>query len=111
VLGSVARQGFALLDQELEEGLRSIAVPIHDRDGAVVAAMNISASARRSTPSAIRSDLPPPLQAAAREIELDLRRAGRACAPAGPSAQGPSRGSPERAGDEEDGVLPRCRTA
>jgi IclR family pca regulon transcriptional regulator len=74
VLGSVAQQGFALLDQELEEGLRSIAVPIHDRDGTVVAAMNISASARRSTPSAIRSDLLPPLQAAAREIELDLRR-------------------------------------
>jgi IclR family pca regulon transcriptional regulator len=73
-LDSVALQGFALLDQELEEGLRSIAVPIHDRDGAVVAAMNISASARRSTPSAIRSDLLPPLQATAREIELDLRR-------------------------------------
>jgi IclR family pca regulon transcriptional regulator len=73
-LESVAQQGFALLDQELEEGLRSIAVPIHDQDGAVVAAMNISASARRSTPSAIRSDLLPPLRAAAREIELDLRR-------------------------------------
>jgi IclR family pca regulon transcriptional regulator len=73
-LDSVAEQGFALLDQELEEGLRSIAVPIHDRDGAVVAAMNISASARRSTPSAIRSDLLPPLQVTAREIELDLHR-------------------------------------
>jgi IclR family pca regulon transcriptional regulator len=74
VLESVAREGFALLDQELEEGLRSIAVPIHDRDGTVVAAMNISASARRSTPAAIRSDLLPPLLATAREIELDLRR-------------------------------------
>jgi IclR family pca regulon transcriptional regulator len=73
-LETIAQQGFALLDQELEEGLRSIAVPIHDRDGVVVAAMNISASARRSTPAAIRSDLLPPLQAAAREIELDLRR-------------------------------------
>jgi IclR family pca regulon transcriptional regulator len=72
-LESVAMQGFALLDQELEEGLRSIAVPIHDRDGSVVAAMNISTSARQRTPAAIRSDLLPPLQAAAREIELDLR--------------------------------------
>ena len=73
-LESIAQQGFALLDQELEEGLRSIAVPIHDRDGVVVAAMNISASARRSTPAEIRSDLLPPLQASAREIEEDLRR-------------------------------------
>jgi IclR family transcriptional regulator, pca regulon regulatory protein len=73
-LDAVAEQGFALLDQELEEGLRSIAVPLHDRDGAVVAAMNISASARRSTPAAIRTDLLPPLREAAREIELDLRR-------------------------------------
>jgi IclR family pca regulon transcriptional regulator len=73
-LESIAQQGFALLDQELEEGLRSIAVPVHDRDGAVVAAMNVSASARRSTPAEIRSDLLPPLQATAREIEEDLRR-------------------------------------
>jgi len=73
-LDGVAEQGYALLDQELEEGLRSIAVPIRDRDGAVVAAINISASARRSTPTAIRTDLLPPLLETAGEIELDLRR-------------------------------------
>jgi IclR family pca regulon transcriptional regulator len=73
-LATVRQQGFALVDQELEEGLRSIAVPIHDRDGAVVAAMNISTSARRNTFSTIRSELLPPLLAAAREIEVDLRR-------------------------------------
>src|SRR4051812_49130784 len=33
-------QGFTLVDQELEEGLRSLAVPIHGDDGRVVAAMN-----------------------------------------------------------------------
>lgn len=73
-LARVRQQGFAVLDQELEEGLRSIAVPIHDRGGIVVAAMNISTSTRRHTSSAIRSDLLPPLLAAAREIEVDLRR-------------------------------------
>ncbi|WP_164702898.1 IclR family transcriptional regulator [Modestobacter sp. KNN46-3] len=67
-------QGWALVDQELEEGLRSIAVPVRDGDGAVLAAMNISASARHSTPEAVRDELLPPLRAAAREIELDLRR-------------------------------------
>jgi IclR family pca regulon transcriptional regulator len=74
VLAEVAAQGHALLDQELEEGLRSIAVPVRDRDGRVVAAMNVSASARRSSPEAIRTDLLPPLLAAAREVQVDLRR-------------------------------------
>jgi IclR family pca regulon transcriptional regulator len=74
VLAGVAEAGWALVDQELEEGLRSIAVPVRDRDGQVVAAMNVSASARRSTPEAIRADLLPPLLATARDIEADLRR-------------------------------------
>ncbi|WP_249522937.1 IclR family transcriptional regulator [Modestobacter marinus] len=74
VLTETRDQGWALVDQELEEGLRSIAVPVRDGDGAVLAAMNISASARHVTPDAIRDELLPPLQAAAREIELDLRR-------------------------------------
>ncbi|MCZ2824035.1 MULTISPECIES: IclR family transcriptional regulator domain-containing protein [unclassified Modestobacter] len=73
-LAEARDRGWALVDQELEEGLRSIAVPVRDGDGAVLAAMNISASARHSTPDAVRDDLLPALQAAAREIELDLRR-------------------------------------
>ena len=72
VLAEVADQGFAVLDQELEEGLRSIAVPVHDAGGGVVAAMNVSASARRSTEELCR-DLPP-LRHAALEVESDLRR-------------------------------------
>jgi IclR family pca regulon transcriptional regulator len=75
-LEEVARQGWAMVDQELEEGLRSIAVPIRDRAGEVVAAMNVSAAAQRNTPERIRQDLLPPLLAAAREIELDLLRSG-----------------------------------
>ena len=73
VLAEVADQGFALLDQELEEGLRSIAVPVRDAAGDVVAAMNVSASARRSTEALCR-ELLPPLRQAAREVESDLRR-------------------------------------
>lgn len=73
VLAEVADQGFALLDQELEEGLRSIAVPVRDAAGEVVAAMNVSASARRST-EALCQELLPPLRQAAAELESDLRR-------------------------------------
>jgi IclR family pca regulon transcriptional regulator len=73
-LAEVAEQGYALLEQELEEGLRSIAVPVHDRAGGVIAALNVSTSARRCSLESVRADLLPPLLAAAREIELDLRR-------------------------------------
>jgi IclR family transcriptional regulator, pca regulon regulatory protein len=68
----VRAQGFALVDQELEEGLRSLAVPIHDADGAVIAAMNVSARASRGASDVIRKELLPPLLRTARAIEDDL---------------------------------------
>lgn len=72
VLTRIRSQGFAVVDQELEEGLRSMAVPIHGADGAVVAAMNVSARTSRGSSEAIRRELLPPLQAAAKQIEADL---------------------------------------
>jgi IclR family transcriptional regulator, pca regulon regulatory protein len=71
-LTRIRRQGWALVDQELEEGLRSIAVPLHDRPGSVVAGMNVSASARRGSVEEIRAQLLPALQAAAAAVEADL---------------------------------------
>ncbi len=71
-LARVRSQGFALVDQELEEGLRSLAVPVHDPGGAVVAAMNVSAHASRASSDAIRRELLPPLLHAVRLIEEDL---------------------------------------
>lgn len=71
-LERVRRDGYALVDQELEEGLRSIAVPIHDRGGAVVAAMNLSTHAGRRTIDAMRRELLPPLRETAARIEADL---------------------------------------
>jgi IclR family pca regulon transcriptional regulator len=73
-LTRIRNQGFAVVDQELEEGLRSMAVPIHDGAGTVVAAMNVSARTSRGSSEAIRRELLPPLQAAATELEADLRR-------------------------------------
>jgi IclR family pca regulon transcriptional regulator len=46
-IARVARQGYALVDQELELGLRTIAVPLKNFRGDVVAALNISVHAGR----------------------------------------------------------------
>ncbi len=72
-LDRVREQGWALVDQELEDGLRSVAAPIRDRDGAVVAAVNLSAHASRTSAQAVRRGLLPPLLATAARIEADLR--------------------------------------
>jgi IclR family transcriptional regulator, pca regulon regulatory protein len=72
-LKRVRDQGYAIVDQELEEGLRSVAVPVRDRTGAVVAAVNIPAHATRNSVESVRRDLLPPLLAAAAQIEADLR--------------------------------------
>ncbi len=64
----VRRAGFAIVDQELELGLRSIAVPIMAADGTAFAAMNVGAHASRiSTEDLIRRVLPL-LRAAAAEL-------------------------------------------
>jgi IclR family pca regulon transcriptional regulator len=69
----VRRQGYAIVDQELEEGLRSMAAPIFDRSGAVTAAVNVSVHASRTSVAAMRAELLPPLLATAERITADLR--------------------------------------
>ncbi len=68
-IGRVAVQGFAIIDEELELGLRSIAVPIRDRSGRVVAAINISTQSSRFSPEEMKALILPPLREAARSIE------------------------------------------
>ena len=79
-LSVVRDQGWALVDQELEAGLRSIAVPIRDRTGRVVAAMNVSTHASRTTAESVRETILPPLLATAGKIEADLRTGIRSTA-------------------------------
>ncbi|MQA04820.1 MAG: helix-turn-helix domain-containing protein [Streptosporangiales bacterium] len=74
-LRKVRDQGWALVDQELEDGLRSIAAPIHDHTGQVIAAANISTAASRTPVAKMRRDLLPPLLDATKRIESDLRAA------------------------------------
>jgi len=72
-LAKVRSQGWALVDQELEEGLRSIAAPIRDRSGRTIAAVNLSAHASRMSIDEGRRRLLPALLATAERIEADLR--------------------------------------
>jgi IclR family pca regulon transcriptional regulator len=74
-LSRVASRGFALVDQELELGLRSMAVPVQLR-GRVVAALNVSMHVSRGSADAARRELLPGLRAAADAIEADLEASG-----------------------------------
>lgn len=76
-LARVRGQGWALVNQELEEGLRAVAAPIRDKNGQVTAAINISAHAARSSLEQMRRDFVPALLATAGRIEADLRVASR----------------------------------
>jgi IclR family pca regulon transcriptional regulator len=58
-LGRVRQQGYALVDQELELGLRSLAVPVLGPDGHALAAVNVGVHVARSDkPALIREVLP-----------------------------------------------------
>jgi len=70
ILGKVREQGWAILDQETEVGIRSVAAPIRDYTGRTIAAINISSHASRVTMKQLRaSHLPVVLRAADRISE------------------------------------------
>ncbi|WP_421106354.1 IclR family transcriptional regulator domain-containing protein [Streptomyces sp. NEAU-S77] len=75
VLERTGRDGYALVDEELEEGLRSLAVPVRDADRQVVAALNIATHAGRGSAEAAVKELLPALRTAAARIEADLATA------------------------------------
>jgi len=75
-LDRVREQGWALVDQELEEGLRSLAAPVRDRSGRVIAAANIATHAARTSAAEARRSLLPVLLRTVEQIGADLRAAG-----------------------------------
>src|ERR1700733_4787595 len=76
ILVTVRSQGYAATDQELEEGLRSLAVPLRSASGAVSAALNLSVHASRASMSVLRREFLPMAQRTATAIEQDLRGTG-----------------------------------
>ncbi|HTV67345.1 MAG TPA: IclR family transcriptional regulator C-terminal domain-containing protein [Rhizobiaceae bacterium] len=69
IIADVAGANYAIVDEELELGLRSIAVPIRDRSSAIVAAINVSTQSARCSVKEMQRDFLPPLRDAARKIE------------------------------------------
>jgi IclR family pca regulon transcriptional regulator len=72
-LAAVRHQGYAQVDQELELGLRSMAVPIQGRAGRVVAALNVGTHAQRVSLNEMQNKFLPHLRVAARELGMLLR--------------------------------------
>jgi len=71
-LRNVRRNGYALCDQELEIGLRSLAVPVYAPNGRVVATVNLSGNAPRMPMLDMQTRFLPHLRAAASELSVFL---------------------------------------
>jgi IclR family pca regulon transcriptional regulator len=71
-LRNVRRNGYALVDQEFEVGLRSLAVPVYSNTGRVVATMNLSGNAPRLSVLEMQSRFLAPLRNAASELSVFL---------------------------------------
>ena len=68
-LALVGRQGYAVIDEELELGLRSIAVPLLNARGETIAALNIGAQAARIGVDAMVTQYLPQMRAAQMELQ------------------------------------------
>jgi IclR family transcriptional regulator, pca regulon regulatory protein len=71
---AVRSQGYALIDQELEEGIRSVAAPLRDRRDRTLAAVNVGTHAARVTLKELRTVILPNLLETARDIEAQLAK-------------------------------------
>jgi IclR family transcriptional regulator, pca regulon regulatory protein len=78
LLAQVAEQGYAIVDQELEEGLRSVAAPIRGAPDVGTAAINVSGHAARVSMAALREEILPALLETVAQIETDLHAQGPA---------------------------------
>jgi IclR family pca regulon transcriptional regulator len=74
IVEETRRRGWALVDQELELGLRSIAAPIRDAGGRVVAALNTSTAAARVPLDDLRKRLLPQLLETAELVSANFGR-------------------------------------
>ena len=72
-LRNVRRNGYALVDQELEVGLRSLAVPVYAGSGRVVATVNLSGTSPRMPVYDMQTRFLPHLRNAALELAAFLR--------------------------------------
>lgn len=71
-LDATRQQGYALVNEELEFGLRSIAVPLVQKNGQVTIALNISAQAARVQASEMEERYLPSLRSASEALRYTL---------------------------------------
>jgi IclR family pca regulon transcriptional regulator len=71
-LAETAAQGYAIVEEELEIGLRSIAVPVRGASGAVAAALNIGAQSGRVSREQMENEFLPALLNGASELSILL---------------------------------------
>jgi len=71
-LDFVRKQGYALDNEECEEGLRCVAVPVYDYTGKAVVAISAFGSIERVTDEAIKKEILPELQAAAKALSFRM---------------------------------------
>jgi len=76
LLDRIRDDGFCIQDQELEMGLRSVAVPIWGAEGRVVAALNVSTQAARTPFSQLEKQVVSAAKRSAAEIGQRLRNSG-----------------------------------
>jgi IclR family pca regulon transcriptional regulator len=72
ILAGVRHDGYALIDEELELGLRSIAVPVRGASGNVLAALNVGAQAARVSVEQMKQEFLPVLLRGAQELSVLL---------------------------------------
>lgn len=72
VVALARQQGWVISDQELEPGLRSLAVPLRDSEGQVHAALNVGTPASRLTRGELETRFVPVLLEASRELSKRL---------------------------------------
>jgi IclR family pca regulon transcriptional regulator len=72
VLREVRAQGWAITDEQLASGIRSVAAPLRDGDGRVVAAINVTVHAAETPVATLREEYLPLLLATASKISADF---------------------------------------
>lgn len=71
-IAEIRQQGWVVIDQELEVGLRSLAVPLKDSSGKVLAALNVGTHASRVSRQELENRFLPVLLAASEELSARL---------------------------------------
>ena len=72
-LADVAAAGYSVVDGELEDGVRSVAAPVHGRDGRAVAAINVSTARALVSREKLDEQIRPALLAVTRAIDEELK--------------------------------------